>query len=109
MDWNSLSNSVIVLEIGKRLKEYRLKKRLSQYELAEQAGVSLFTVAKIEKGKPVSINVLLPVMRVLRLLDNFEFLLPEIGLSPIEIMKLQTKKPQRIRTKKRTDGNNIER
>jgi len=100
MDWTSLSSSVIVKEIGKRLKEYRLKKRLSQQELAEQAGISLFTVTKIESGKPVSINMLLRVMRVLRLLDNLEFLLPEIGPSPIEMLKLQGKKPKRIRNPK---------
>ena len=100
MNWNSLSNAVIVVEIGKRLKEYRLKRRLSQQELAGRAGVSLFTVAKIEAGKPVSISMLLPVMRVLRLLDNLELLLPEIGISPIEMLKLKGKTPRRIRAKK---------
>ena len=100
MDWNSLSNTVIMVEIGKRLKEYRLNKRLSQQEVARRAGVSLFTVAKIESGKSISISMLIPIMRVLRLLENLELLLPEIGVSPIEMMKLQGKKPQRIRTKK---------
>jgi len=100
MDWNSLSNTAIVSEIGKRLKEYRLKKKLSQQDLAERAGISLFTIAQIEKGKPVSIGMLLPVMRVLRLLDNLELLLPEIGPSPIEMMKLKGRMPQRIRLKK---------
>ena len=100
MDWNSLSNMAIVSEIGKRLKEYRLKRKLSQQELAGRAGISLFTVAQIERGKPVSISMLLSVMRVLRLVDNLELLLPEIGPSPIEMMKLKGKMPQRIRTKK---------
>jgi transcriptional regulator with XRE-family HTH domain len=100
MDWNSLSNMAIVSEIGKRLKEYRLKRKLSQRELADRAGISLFTIAQIERGKPVSISMLLSVMRVLRLVDNLELLLPEIGPSPIEMMKLKGKMPQRIRTKK---------
>lgn len=100
MDWNSLSNATIIVEIGKRLKDYRLKKKFSQRELAVRAGISLFTVAQIEKGNPVSISMLLPVMRVLRVLDNLEMLLPEIGPSPIEIMKLKGKIPQRIQTKK---------
>ena len=91
---------MITVEIGKRLKTYRLKKRLSQQELANQAGVSLFSVAKIEKGKSVTISVLLPVMRVLRLLDNFELLIPEVGISPIEMLKLKGKAPKRIKHKK---------
>lgn len=108
MDWNSLSNTAIVKEIGKRLKEYRLKKRFTQQELAQQAGISLFSLTQIEKGKPVSISTLLPVLRVLRLLDNIDMLLPETSLSPIEIMKLKGKMPQRIRPQKRKDGYDTE-
>jgi transcriptional regulator with XRE-family HTH domain len=100
MDWNSLCNAAIVLEIGKRLKNYRLKKKLSQQELAERAGISVFTVAQIEHGKPVSIAMWVSVLRVLRLLDHLGLLLPEIGPSPIEMMKLKGKMPQRIRSKK---------
>ena len=100
MDWNSLSNTAIILEIGKRLKEYRLKKRYTQQELAEQAGISVFSVAQIERGNAVSINILLPVLRVLRLLENLELLLPEIGPSPVELLRLKGKMPKRIRPKK---------
>jgi len=100
MDWNGSSNTSIIQEIGKRLKEYRLKKKFTQQELAEKAGISIFTVAQIERGKPVSIAMILPVLRVLRLLDNLELLLPEIGISPVEIMKFKGKQPQRIRSKK---------
>ena len=100
MDWNGLSNTAIIQEMGKRLKGYRLKKKFTQQELAEKAGISIFTVAQIEHGKPVSIVMLLPVLRVLRLLDNLELFLPEIGISPVEILKFKAKQPQRIRSKK---------
>ena len=100
MDWNGLSNMAIVQEIGKRLKEYRLKKRYTQQELAEQAGISVFSVAQIERGNAVSISILLPVLRVLRLLDNLELLLPEMGPSPVELLRLKGKMPRRIRPKK---------
>ena len=98
MDWNSLSNTEIILEMGSLLKDFRLGKKLTQQQLAERAGVSLFTVAQIERGKPVSISMLIAVMRVLRLLDNLELLLPRQEVSPIELLKLQGRKPQRIRT-----------
>lgn len=98
MDWNSLSDTEIILEMGSRLKDFRLRKKLTQQQLAERAGVSLFTVAQIERGKPVSVSMLIAVMRVLRLLDNLELLLPRQEVSPIELLKLQGKKPQRIRT-----------
>jgi transcriptional regulator with XRE-family HTH domain len=101
MDWNSLSNTAIVQEIGKRIKAYRLKKKLTQQALAERAGISLFTVSQIEKGKTVSLGMLLSVLRELRLLDNLEMLLPEIGISPIEMMKLQGEMPKRIKPSKK--------
>ena len=97
MDWNSLSNTEIILEMGSRLKAFRLQKKLTQQQLAEKAGVSLFTVAQIERGKSVSVSMLIAVMRVLRLLDNLELLLPRQEVSPIELLKLQGRKPQRIR------------
>jgi transcriptional regulator with XRE-family HTH domain len=100
MDWNGSSNAAIVEEIGRRLKAYRLKRKFTQQELAAKAGISVFTVAQTERGKPVSITMLLSVFRVLRMLDNFEMLLPEIGISPVEILKLKGKQPQRIRLKK---------
>jgi DNA-binding XRE family transcriptional regulator len=100
MDWNSLSNSEIIAALGKRIKNYRIKKRFTQQEFADRAGVSLFTVAQIEKGKPVSFSTLVSFLRVLRLLENFELLLPEIEISPIEMMKLQEKIPKRKKKKK---------
>ena len=101
MDWNSLSNSAIIEEVGKRLKAYRFQKKLTQQELADRAGISVFSVTQIEKGKAVTLNVFLSVLRVLRLLDNFELFIPEIGISPIEQLKLKGKQPKRIKKSKK--------
>jgi DNA-binding XRE family transcriptional regulator len=103
MDWNSMSNTAIIDEIGLRIKAYRLKMRYTQRELAKLAGVSVFTIAKIETGLPVSISMLIPVLRVFGLLDNLGMLFPEIELSPVVLMKLKRKTPKKIRTSKKTD------
>lgn len=100
MTWNDLSNTAILAETGKRLKEYRLRSRFTQQQVAEQAGISVFTVAQIEQGKSVSFSLLLSVLRVLRLLDNMEMLLPALGVSPIELLKLKGKMPKRVRQAK---------
>jgi len=100
MDWVSMSDTVILEELGKRIKEYRLKKRYTQQNLADRAGISAFSISKIEKGQPVSISIIIPVLRVLRLLDNLEMLLPTIGISPVEALKLKGKTPQRIKNPK---------
>jgi transcriptional regulator with XRE-family HTH domain len=101
MNWNSLSNSAIIAEVGKRLKDYRFQKKLTQQELADQAGISVFSVTQIEKGKAVTLAVFLSVLRVLRLLDNFELFIPEIGISPIELLKLKGNTPKRIKKSKK--------
>jgi transcriptional regulator with XRE-family HTH domain len=90
-----------VQEIGIRIREHRLKKKLTQQDLAERAGISVFTVAQIEKGNPVTILMFLAVLRVLRLLDNLDMLLPEPEISPIELLKLKGKTPKRIKISKK--------
>jgi DNA-binding XRE family transcriptional regulator len=40
-----------MITIGKNLKNYRLKARITQKELAEKIGVSHFWICKLEKGK----------------------------------------------------------
>jgi transcriptional regulator with XRE-family HTH domain len=100
MDWNSLSNADVVTEIGIRLKKERINKKLTQRQLAGNAGISLFTVSQIEKGNSVSVNMLVAVMRVLRLLPNLELLLPEQQISPVALLKQVRKETQRVRPKK---------
>jgi transcriptional regulator with XRE-family HTH domain len=97
MKWNSLSNGAIIQEIGKRVKEIRLDKNLTQQELAKMSGISLFTVAQIERGKPVSLAMLIPVLRELRLIDNLELLLPQREISPVELLKAKGKVPKRAK------------
>jgi len=101
MNWNSLSNSVIIEEVGKRLKDYRIRRKLTQQEVADLAGISVFSVTQIERGKAVTLNIFLSVLRVLRLLDNLELFIPEIGISPIELLKLKGKTIKRIKKNKK--------
>lgn len=99
MDWNSLSNADVVTEIGIRLKKERINKKLTQRQLAGKAGISLFTVSQIEKGNSVSVNMLVAVMRVLRLLPNLELLLPVQPISPVALLKQTGKETKRVRQK----------
>lgn len=40
-----------ILEVGKRIREIRVKKNMSQADLAEQANISLSQISDIETGK----------------------------------------------------------
>lgn len=87
MDWYGMTDIAIVAEIGKRLKDTRVKKRFTQAEVAERAGVSIFTISQIETGKNTSLASLIAVMRVLKLLENIETLIPEQVISPVSLLK----------------------
>lgn len=87
MDWYGMTDIAIVAEIGKRMKATRTKKKFTQAEVAERAGLSTFTVSQIETGKNTSLASLIAVMRVLKLLENIETLIPEQVISPVSLLK----------------------
>lgn len=98
--WTELSDPAILKRIGMQIKDYRIRMELTQNELAEKSGVSPGSVVRLEQGCPVSTLLFVSVLRTLGLLENLQVLLPELGISPIQMRKLQGKKKIRIRHKK---------
>lgn len=95
--WTEKSNLAILAEIGKRLKEYRIRKNLQQKEIAENAGISLDTVVRMERGSSITTEKFLRILRVLDMLENLEEFIPDPPLSPILMRKLKGKKRFRVR------------
>lgn len=95
--WTEMSSPAILVKIGSRIKETRIRQSKTQVELATAAGVTPLTVANIEKGKSVSTLILISVLRELGLLENLENLVPEAKISPLQLKKLQGKKRYRVR------------
>ncbi len=102
--WTEMSDPAVLAKIGARIKETRIRKRMTQEELAEQAGVSPLTVANTENGRSVTMTVFISILRALGLLENLENVVPEMKISPIQLKKLQGKKVYRVRKLK--SGNN---
>lgn len=102
--WTEMSDPAILTKLGGRIKDARIRKGLTQAELAVTAGVSLLTVANIEKGKSVTMTMFLSVLRALGMLENLEFLIPEAKISPLLLKKVQGKERFRVRRlKQRND------
>jgi transcriptional regulator with XRE-family HTH domain len=88
MRYRELSTDDAVLgELGKRLRRTRLEANLSQDQVAEQSGVSRYTIRRIEDGHSVQLNNLIRVLRFLGLLDGLEELVPEVLTSPIDAVR----------------------
>ena len=99
MDWYGMSDSAILTEFGNRLKSYRLRKNYTQEEFAQKTGISLGSVHKIECGKAVSMAIIVSAMRALRLLENFDTLIPMPSISPVELLKWRGKTRRRASKK----------
>lgn len=98
--WTELSDTVILQRLGGRIRDYRMRMEMTQGELAEKSGLSMGSVVRLERGDAVSVLLLISILRTLGVLENLETLLPELGISPIQMRKMQGKKVQRVRHKK---------
>ena len=86
-----LPDGIIQCKIGEKLRSVRLKQNITQQALAEEAGVSLSSVKKIEKGEIGSFDSLLRVLRTLGKLDVLLPLVEEEQLSPSEYYEMVQK------------------
>ncbi len=84
-----LSNPQIEQELGKRLKRKRLDLNLSQMEVATRSGFSRRTITAIENGEGSTLTTLIGMLRALNALDTLEEFLPDPGISPLALMRLQ--------------------
>jgi putative transcriptional regulator len=101
---NSLTDSAVLSEIGRRLERVRLERNITQSALAREAGISRRTLVRLEQGEDhVGATTLLRVLRALDLLENVEQLVPEPLPSPIERLRSQGRRRQRA-SGTRTDG-----
>jgi len=98
--WTEMSNKAILLEMGNRIRNFRIRKNMQQQELATASGVNVTTIQRLENGFPVTTEKLISILRVLDLLENIEGLLPTPPLSPILIRKLKGKTRMRVRNTK---------
>jgi putative transcriptional regulator len=91
------TNLAILQEFGRRAKQARLIQNRSQRYLADEAGVALNTVIRLESGGSISLDNLLRILRVLRLIERFDFLIPERFSDPVQEIRRQPKLRQRAR------------
>lgn len=94
MSFFAMTDKAIIKEIGRRLKSIRLRKNMTQKEVAVATGLSLNAVQTAEKGASKMMTYV-KILRVLNALDNLENFLPEVNISPLAIAKMEGKKRKR--------------
>lgn len=92
------SNSDILIELGNRVKAFRIRKAYTQAEFSKVSGISKGTISNIESGKSVQFENVLKVLRALDCLNSLEILLPPAESTPMELLREKSEnKRQRVR------------
>ena len=92
------SDQAVLTELGARIARHRLERNRTQAELAEEAGISRPTVARLEGGASTQLSSLIRVLRVLGLASNLDALVPPPVPSPIDALRRQGRRRQRARS-----------
>ncbi|MHA6686655.1 helix-turn-helix domain-containing protein [Mesorhizobium sp. A556] len=83
--------------IGERVAGIRLSRNLTQRQLGELAGSSRNTVRRLEAGETVSLDTFIRVLAALGLATEFDALLPDPSVRPVDRVRLQGNERQRAR------------
>lgn len=91
------TEAATLTELGGRLRQHRIRRDLTQRDLAHEAGLSVDTVKRLESGRPIGTDNLLRALRVLGLLEALGQAIPEPQPSPLERLARQGSERQRVR------------
>jgi len=84
IEFSVATSDQIEAALCKRLESIRLSRNITQAQLAEEAGVSLRTIGRLEKGQGVSVDTFIRIMIALGIQQSLEALLPDPTVRPIE-------------------------
>ena len=97
----SITDEALLALLGERLARLRLARNLTQQQLAEQAGLGLRTVQRLELGEAATqLSSFVRVCRVLGLLERLDGFIPEGSAGPIAQLKQQGRERQRASGRK---------
>ena len=86
-------------ELGRQIRNLRLRENLLQEELAERAGIALNAVKNLENGKGATLRSLIQTLRILGRADWLLTLAPTVSISPVQM--LNTKQPRQRASRER--------
>ena len=100
-----MPDSSILKILGRNLKQMRLNARITQSQLAEQAGLSRSTITMLETGKGGTLSSLVAMLRCLQKLNILDSFATAAPISPLAVAKLKGRIPQRIYKSKQSSTN----
>jgi transcriptional regulator with XRE-family HTH domain len=84
IDYYTASDSAILEELGGRIRELRLRKNITQENLAERTLMAVGTIKSLEAGKG-KLSTLVAVLRELGALEQLDQFIPPVTISPLKM------------------------
>jgi transcriptional regulator with XRE-family HTH domain len=91
-----LTDAAVLHEIGERLERRRIDAGLTQAQLAEESAISKRTLERIEAGHSTDFVMLLRALRVLKLFETLDQLVPDLPQSPLMLLKGRGRARKRV-------------
>ena len=79
-------------ELNKRFKQYRVSLNVTQDELSQKSGVSVYTIKKFENGSDIRVSTLDKLLYSLGKKNVFDELLPDMTNRPSYRAKMNNNK-----------------
>lgn len=95
-----LSPNALKKEVGSRLARTRLSRNITQMALAEDAGIALRTLGRLERGQSSNLDSFLRVITSLGFANELLEAFPSYEFSPIERVDTRQKIRRRARPEK---------
>ena len=80
--------------LGDQVRRARIALSIDQATLAERANISVRAVSNLERGQGSSIRSLVAVLRALGRVDWLGTLAPQVGVSPMQLLRSKQRTPQ---------------
>ncbi len=95
MNFTAMTDKAVLAEFGIRIKRERLNQNITQVDLANHAGVARKVIQQLESGHGCTLESLIRILRALARLDQIDSLLPDPGISPVQLAHLLGKERHR--------------
>jgi len=87
------------VELGQQVRDVRLRQNIDQQRLAEQAGVALNVVKRLEGGKGTTVTSLIKILRALGRVEWLSTLAPAVSISPLQMLHEKPARQRASRTR----------
>ena len=89
-----MTDNAILEELGRRFRALRLRKNITQEELARRTMIPVGRIKALEAGRG-KLETVIGVLRELGALEDLNTLLPGPGISPLQVAKMKGVSRQR--------------